>query len=188
MPTKILQQKQPKLLKILAFDPGYSHFAFAKSIIKNNKIIIRKVGFVSPVDEMDSNFIKRVQIFQLHIQKLIKNIDYIVVERYLPRGRFSKAEFIILMIGILSAEAAKLNIPVYIITPALWKNTFIRTLQIKGKDLKFERELETLDLPEHIADAIGMTMFIVHKQYNHATLRMVGKHGQQETKFKFKFK
>jgi hypothetical protein len=155
-------------LKIIAFDPGPKNFAYA--IIKDDIV----TGMLrNPVNILkDSNiFNEQIKKFSLEMKKLIYGVDYIIIERFIARGRFGgfMGECINIMIGIIAYFSKG---KVILITAATHKNFFKHMYSIKKKD--FQNLIIKKKLQPHEKDAIMMGLYFLHtKGYSRTLIKRI---------------
>lgn len=122
-------------IHILALDPGKNNFAAAVCTVDVKTgmkfKIIHTCMILNTVTDLTQDIDKQAAKFRQEIRILLKdyNIDYLVAERFIVRGRFmgASSEFINFMIGSLSS----IKVEKKLITAAQWKNAFNKIYDLK---------------------------------------------------------
>ena len=172
-------------MKILSFDPGKQHFAYAlveDAKVKWHGILESTVEDLTAevslqFDKLTSDFLQII-----HRAKLDPAVDYICAERYMQRpglGAGGNAELINLKIGALIAFV--LPVRMWIIPSARWKNHMTRAYGEKGfgKDGKLDMRMlvdgdKSRKLSSHECDAIGIGLFCHETNTNQEGLLVPG--------------
>lgn len=165
-------------MKILSFDPGKKHFAYA--FFDGRRIA--QFGFMKTIltSLKSEEYLSQTNVFAKSYKKLLAacDPDTIVIERFQYRpgmGKGAVSEFINIQIGLITLLSYPT--PVTLIIPAQWK-TYLHRTYTPQEDKKIKFEAKTLiearlgftGLTPHESDAMGMCYYINDKHKDRKTL------------------
>jgi Holliday junction resolvasome RuvABC endonuclease subunit len=150
---------------ILALDPGVNNFAW--SVIKNDRVY--RCGFVQdPVKDLTGDsLMAELKIYRKEMLALIKKYkpQALIAERFMVRGRWLGAtcEKINIMLGVLADICVAKKIDLYLITSALWKNSFNRAYGAATLNNLYKTAKKDLKMPAHIIDSTLIGYYMGNK-------------------------
>lgn len=129
-------------MKILSFDPGFNNFAWCKTNYRYHPVTnqiqfkIQGCGHLQNTITQVSDYIalkEHHNNFVSEINNLLEGVDCLAIERFQSRGVKSglTQECVTMMIGIMLHVAYNKGIYVSLVTPAVWKNRFNDSTDLK---------------------------------------------------------
>ena len=152
-------------------------------MIKRKKI--NKCWFVSATikDLTEKGFLSELALYKKEIALLIKKYkpQAIIAERFMVRGRWLGAtcEKINIMLGVLADLCLIHKIDLYLITSALWKNSFNRVYGKKTLNNLYQKSKKELKLPAHLIDSTLIGLYLGNKNFEDVNLSVLIKRIQR---------
>jgi len=166
-------------MKVLAFDPGKNHFAWAVVVLDvsgqaqvlHHGFLINVLHTLGDITDQTSNFCKEFKDI-IKQADLDSSVDRIAVERFMHRPGFGKGavgEFINIQIGMVASTA---NIPVHLLPSSLWKNHMKRHYGTNDS-LKLFDPYSKQGYKVHETDAMGIAVYCIEKETGKRLLQPV---------------
>lgn len=153
-------------MKILSIDPGVHNYAYSLISDESDEKVLFKDHLKNPLQSIKKGDITdNLKLYLWEITDLLKKAslredDYIIAERYQPRGhRNNQIELVNIMLGIL---ADKVHNRIILVMPTTWK-TYMKNKYGSNDMLKL---LKVKCESEHIADSIGIGAFAFERYFN----------------------